>query len=85
MGLPEGQSIGQTLDLVLKLVVVSPVLSCACPFAAHATRKKLHLACAFSSGPTCEKRLNSSSFGKRRATSPFLPGALRSSVPNDFL
>ena len=64
MGLLKGQSVGQTLDLVLKLVVVSPFLSCTCPFAVHATRKNPCLTCPFSSGPTCEKHLNSSSFGK---------------------
>lgn len=40
VGLLRGQSVGQTLDLVLKLIVVSVFLSRTCPFAVHATRKK---------------------------------------------
>lgn len=40
MGLLKGQSVGQTLDLVLKLAVTSLFLSGTCPFAVHATRKK---------------------------------------------
>lgn len=64
VGLLKGQSVGQTPDLVLKLAVTSPFLSGTCPFAVHATGKKATSGMSFVSGPTCEKHLNSSSFGK---------------------
>lgn len=71
MGLLKGRLVGQTLDLVLNLVVVSPFLSDACLSAAHATRKKPHLACPFSSGPTCKKALKFEQFWKMKSNKYF--------------